>query len=341
MIAPPAPEALRMSSASPRAAVEVAGVTHRYGRTDALHDVSLTVPGGSVFALLGPNGAGKSTLLQCAIGLQAPMAGTIRVLGTPVEQLTAAHRTRIGYVAESQRLPQDRTLAQLEQWLAPLYPTWNHALANALRTRFDLDPSRRLREYSRGQHMQAALLCALAPRPELLFMDEPFAGLDAAVKDDLVRGVLELSGNEGWTVVIASHDLAELELLVDHVAFLKNGALQFSEPMDELRSRFQWLEVHTGTRDVRLPSPLPAAWVRAEVAGQRVRALVRVSSEGEVRATVQAMYPEATRVTFEDASLSDVFIGLAREGRGQRASHDSSARARLSSSESNRTARIP
>lgn len=317
MTIPPAPEALRMSSASPRAAVEVEGVSHRYGRTDALHDVSFTVPSGSVFALLGPNGAGKSTLLQCAIGLQAPTAGTIRVLGTPVEQLTAAHRTRIGYVAESQRLPQDRTLAQLEQWLAPLYPTWDHALANALRTRFDLDPSRRLREYSRGQHMQAALLCALAPRPELLFMDEPFAGLDAAVKDDLVRGVLELSGNEGWTVVIASHDLAELELLVDHVAFLKNGALQFSGAMDLLRTRFRWVDVHTGTRDVRLPSPLPAEWVRADVAGTRVRALVRMSSEAEVRAAVQALYPDATRVVFEDASLSDVFIGLAREGRAQ------------------------
>lgn len=317
MTEPPAPEPLRMSSASPRAAVEVAGVTHRYGRTDALHDVSLTVPSGSVFALLGPNGAGKSTLLQCAIGLQAPTAGTIRVLGTPVEQLTAAHRTRIGYVAESQRLPQDRTLAQLEQWLAPLYPTWDHALANALRTRFDLDPSRRLREYSRGQHMQAALLCALAPRPELLFMDEPFAGLDAAVKDDLVRGVLELSGNEGWTLVIASHDLAELELLVDHVAFLKNGVLQFSGALDDMRTRFRWMEVHTGNRDARLPSPLPAEWVRAEVAGQRVRALVRATDEATLRTAVQARYPEATRVAFEDASLSDVFIGLAREGRGQ------------------------
>ncbi len=312
----PAPEALRMSSASPRAAVEVAGVTHRYGRTDALHDVSLTVPSGSVFALLGPNGAGKSTLLQCAVGLLAPTAGSIRVLGTPVEQLTAAHRTRIGYVAESQQLPSGLTLAELERWLAPLYPTWDHALANALRTRFDLDPSRRLRTFSRGQHMQAALLCALAPRPDVLFMDEPFAGLDVAVKDDLVRGVLELSGNEGWTVVIASHDLTELELLVDHVAFLKHGALQFSEPMEVLRSRFQWLEVHTGTRDVRLPSPLPAAWVRAEVAGQRVRALVRVSNESELRGAVQAMYPDATRVAFEEASLTDVFIGLAREGRG-------------------------
>jgi len=314
----PAPEALRMSSASPRAAVEVAGVTHRYGRTDALHDVSLTVPSGSVFALLGPNGAGKSTLLQCAVGLLAPTAGSIRVLGTPVEQLNAAHRTRIGYVAESQRLPSGLTLAELERWLAPLYPTWDHALANALRTRFDLDPSRRLRTLSRGQHMQAALLCALAPRPELLFMDEPFAGLDAAVKDHLVRGVLELSGNEGWTVVIASHDLTELELLVDHVAFLKDGTLRLHEPMETLRAQYRWVDVHTGVPDVCLPAPLPDDWVHGEVAGPRLRALMRVREEGATRAALQAQYPDATRIGFDDASLTDVFIGLAR---GRRAPH--------------------
>jgi ABC-2 type transport system ATP-binding protein len=304
-----------MTSASP-AAVEVAGVTHRYGRTAALRDVSLTVPTGSVYALLGPNGAGKSTLLQCAVGLLAPTRGTVRVLGTPVEQLTPAHRTRIGYVAESQRLPGDLTLAQYERWLAPLYPAWDRALADTLRARFALDPARRLRAFSRGQRMQAALLCALAPRPAVLIMDEPFAGLDAAVKDDLVRGVLELSGTEGWTVVIASHDLAELELLVDHVGFLRDGTLLFSEPADALRTRYRWVEAHTGARPARLPSPLPPAWLRADVAGPRVRVLVRSEAdEHAIRADLQARYPDAMRVTTNEASLTDVFIGHAREGR--------------------------
>ncbi len=307
-------------SATLHAAVEVEGLTHRYGRTEALRDVSLTVPRGSVYALLGPNGAGKSTLLQAAVGLLAPTAGSIRVLGTPVEQLTPAHRTRIGYVAESQRLPDDLTLAQYERWLAPLYPAWDHALADTLRARFDLDPSRRIRALSRGQRMQAALLCALAPRPELLFMDEPFAGLDAAVKDDLVRGVLELAGSDGWTVVIASHDLVELEPLVDHVGFLRDGRLQFSESMDTVRARYRWVEIGTGTREARLPSPLPPHWVRSEVAGTRVRVLLRQDDEATTQAEVRAQYPDATRITFEEVSLADVFIGLAREGRGQTSS---------------------
>ncbi|MCU0617034.1 MAG: ABC transporter ATP-binding protein [Gemmatimonadaceae bacterium] len=280
--------------------------------------MSLRIPAGSVTALLGPNGAGKSTLLQCAVGLLAPDAGDIRVLGTPVAQLTPAHRARIGYVAESQPLPGDLTLAQYERWLAPLYPRWDHTLADSLRARFALDPARRLKAFSRGQRMQAALLCALAPRPDVLFMDEPFAGLDAAIKDDLVRGVLELSGSEGWTVVIASHDLTELELLVDHVAFLKDGTLRLHESMDTLRTHYRWVDVQTGARDVRLPSPLPAEWVRAETAGTRVRALLRVADEDTTRNMLHSMYPNTTRITFTDASLTDVFIGLARDPRGER-----------------------
>jgi ABC-2 type transport system ATP-binding protein len=326
------------SPAAGGAAVEFARVSHRYGRTVALRDVSLTVLAGSVTALLGPNGAGKSTLLRCAVGLLAADSGRIRVLGTPVEQLTPAHRTRIGYVAESQALPGHLTLAQYERWLAPLYPAWDHALANTLRARFDLDPSRRLRSYSRGQRMQAALLAALAPRPDLLIMDEPFAGLDMAVKDDLVRGVLELAGTEGWTVVIASHDLAELELLVDQVAFLRDGTLLFADPVDTLRARFCWAEVHTGVRDVRLPHPQPAEWVRAEVAGQRVRVLLRVPlgtagphADGEARgeaarhAALQAHFPGATRISLDEATLTDVFVGLAREGRAPHTTEEAGA----------------
>lgn len=319
----PAPEASRMISVAradaPSAAppaLELEGVTHRYGRTVALRDVSLRIPTGSVTALLGPNGAGKSTLLQCAVGLLVPDAGRLRVLGTPVDALTPALRTRIGYVAESQPLPGDLTLAEFERWLAPLYPRWDRALADALRDRFALDPSRRLRTFSRGQRMQAALLCALAPRPDVLFMDEPFAGLDAAVKDDLVRGVLEFAGNDGWTLVIASHDLAELELLVDHVAFLAGGTLRLDESMDTLRTQFRWVDVQTGARDVRVPSPLPLDWVRAEVAGSRLRALVRVRDEAALRAALQAQYPDATRIGFDDASLTDVFLGLTRASRG-------------------------
>ncbi len=299
--------------------VEVQNLTHRYGKHVALRDVSFSIPAGSVYALLGPNGSGKTTLLQILMGLMPPTSGTVRVFGTPVSEHTTAHRARIGYVAEGLELPNSMTLAQLERYVAPLYPTWDADLASTLRDRFQLDSSRKLRTLSRGEHMKAAMLCALAPRPELLIMDEPFTGMDAAVKDDLVRGVLEMSGREGWSVIIASHDLAELELLCDWVGFLNRGTLQLHEPMDVLRARYRWVDIVTGNGQAQLPATRPREWVWAEAAGARVRVLVSEPDEAALQFAARDWYADATRVDVSDASLRDVFVALTREGSGDRA----------------------
>ena len=167
--------------------IEASGLTHRYGRSVALRDVELTVPEGALYALLGPNGAGKTTLLKILLGLLRPTAGRVALLGKELPYLTQRDRAAIGYVAEGQHLPGWMTMDRLEAYLAPLYPTWDFALASQLRGRFRLPVGRRLRQMSRGERMKAALLVALAPRPRLLIMDEPFTGMDALVKDELVR----------------------------------------------------------------------------------------------------------------------------------------------------------
>lgn len=299
--------------------VEVEHLTFSYGRHVALRDVSFRIPAGSVYALLGPNGSGKTTLLQVLMGLMPPTSGSVRVFGVPVSEHSTAHRARIGYVAEGLELPNGMTLAQLERYVAPLYATWDADLANTLRERFQLDASRKLRTLSRGEHMKAALLCALAPRPELLIMDEPFTGMDAAVKDDLVRGVLEMSGREGWSVIIASHDLAELELLCDWVGFLDRGSLQLHEPMDVLRARYRWVDIVTNASQAQLPATRPPEWVWAEAAGARVRVLVSEPDETALQSAARRWYAGASRVEVSEASLRDVFVALTRRGNGTRA----------------------
>lgn len=294
------------------AVLDVRGLTQRYGKHVALDTVSLSITAGTVYALLGPNGSGKTTLLQSMMGLLPASQGEVRVFDTPVQSLSTEQKARIGYVAEGQQLPSSMTLAQLERYLAPLYPGWDAALATQLRERFQLDPSRKLRTLSRGEHMKAALLCALAPRPELLLMDEPFTGMDAAVKDDLVRGVLELSGREGWTVVIASHDLAELDLLADWVGFLDKGRLQLHEPMDSVRTRFCWLDIVCSALEARLPNVRPGSWVWAEQAGPRVRVLLDNGDAPTLEQQARGWYPDATRVEVHEASLRDVFVALTR-----------------------------
>ena len=288
-------------------AIEARGVTQRFGGVQALTDVSLEVPEGAVYALLGPNGAGKTTLLHILLGLRRATAGDVSLLGTDVHRLTASQRAHIGYVAEGQRLPEWMTLDQLETYLAPLYEGWDGSLARGLRQQFGLDGTRPLRTYSRGEQMKAALLCTLAPRPTLLLMDEPFSGMDAAVKDDLVRGLLESAAGEGWTVLISSHDLLELESLCDRVGFLNQGRLLLSEPMDDMRDRFKAVDVMFAGE---APSLLDAArdWLSVERSGRRMSFVTSAYDATALRAAL----PGDAHIDVRDATLREVFIALAR-----------------------------
>jgi ABC-2 type transport system ATP-binding protein len=289
--------------------IDVRNLSYSYGRTTALRDLSFAVPDGALYALLGPNGSGKTTLLQILIGVRRALAGQVSLLGVDSTALSRRDRGRISYVAESQSLPAWMRLEQLEAYLAPLYPAWDAALARDLRLRFDLDPRRRIGTLSRGERMKAALLCALAPRPQLLLMDEPFTGMDVVVKDELVRGLLESAGREGWSVLIASHDIGELEQLADWVGFLAEGRMRVSEPMERLRQRFKRVTIV----GAELPSGAGAVegeWLCVARAGRRLRF---ITSEGDddYEARMRRRFPDAERIEVENASLREIFVALA------------------------------
>ena len=291
------------------AAVEALGLTYRYrAGTDALHGVDLSIPQGALFALLGPNGAGKTTLVQILAGLRRASRGRASVLGIECSDLTYRDRLSIAYLNESQQLPTWMRVDQLEAYVAPLYPTWDVSLAARLRERFQLPMDRPIRTFSRGERMKAALLCVLAPRPRLLLMDEPFSGMDAIVKDELVRGLLESAGAEGWTVLLSSHDIGELELLADRVGILAEGRMRLNASMDEVRSRFKRVEVTASG-----PSPangVDATWMSVERAGNRLGFVADTSDENVLASELARRFP-AARVEFRPATLREVFVAVA------------------------------
>lgn len=290
-------------------AIEVRHLTYRYGRSKtALSDLHLQVPEGSVYALLGPNGSGKTTLMQILAGMRPVPEGVASVLGIDVRHLSARDREQIGYVAEGLQLPKWMRLEQYEAYLAPLYPSWDFALANALRARFSLDAKQKLGSLSRGTAMKAALLCALAPRPKLLLMDEPFTGMDALVKDELVRGLLDTAASDGWTVFVCSHDIAEVESLCDSVGLLKQGRMVLSESMDSLHARFRRVEITSPA----LPEGIvPADALQVERAGSRTSFVV--SSADALLALQARIAPltDGTRLDAHGMSLRDVFVAAA------------------------------
>jgi ABC-2 type transport system ATP-binding protein len=269
----------------------------------------MAVPDGSLYALLGPNGSGKTTLLQILMGLRKAKDGRVEVMGKDVNALTLHDRASMAYIAEGQPLPTWMRLEQLEAYLAPLYESWDSALATELREQFELDPARKIGAMSRGEQMKAALLVALAPRPKLLIMDEPFTGMDAIVKDELVRGLLQSSGSEGWTVLVCSHDISELELLADNVGLIDHGRLRLSATMDEVRSRFHYV-------DATLPSGVTIApdteWLSLERAGNRARFVVDDNTNRNLAGFLTTQLPPDTRIEIRGATLREVFIALAR-----------------------------
>lgn len=291
--------------------VEVQRLSYAYGRVQALQHLDLTIPAGALYALVGPNGSGKTTLMQVLLGLRRAQRGRASVMGRDCTTLTAADRTSIGYIAEGQSLPSSMCLREAEAFLAPLYPTWDAALARDLRERFALDPTRKFKAFSRGEQMKAALLCALAPRPTLLVMDEPFTGMDAMVRDDLVRGLLQSAGAEGWTVLVCSHDIAEVEMLADWVGFLQKGRMRLSEPMDQLHQRFKHVEVQLadGAGVGRLH---PAHWFSVEQNG-RMMSFIAESDGSEAATTgLREQFAGPSRLDVRNATLREIFIALAR-----------------------------
>ena len=248
--------------------IETHHVAKHFGRFDAVDDLSLRVPEGSVFALIGPNGAGKTTTIRLLMNILRPDRGDISVLGTPSRQLTPKDFERIGYVSESQKLPDGLTLAQYFDYLRTLYPAWDRELEAALCEQFELPPSRRIRHLSHGMRMKTLLVGALAYRPKLLVLDEPLSGLDTLVRDEVVNGLLQQAADT--TILISSHELAEIESFTTHVAFMQNGNLLLQEAIEVLQTRFREVSVTlSAVKD--LPQPLPEDWLLPEVQGHRLR----------------------------------------------------------------------
>jgi ABC-2 type transport system ATP-binding protein len=295
--------------------IETEHLSCRYGRHEALHDVSFAVQPGTIFALLGPNGAGKTTTLRVLMNILRASGGRATVLGVDTHRLGHRELEAIGYVSENQELPLWMTVAEFLAFCRPFYPAWDDALCASLVSDFQLPVRMRLGRLSRGMRVKAALIAALAYRPRLLVLDEPFSGLDPVVREDLIHGVLGRAGDESWSVLISSHDLDDVERLVDHVGFLDHGRLVLSEPMAALQQRFRRVEITLADDAPPEWGRLPADWIGTTAAGRLVRTVAtNYQPEESERVALQA-FPGA-RVETASMTLREMFVALARHTRG-------------------------
>lgn len=224
--------------------VEVNHLSFAYRRgRDVLRDVTFEVTPGTFYALLGRNGAGKSTLLKILAGILTPRAGSSSLLGHDSQRLGVEQWRHIGFVSEAQSLYNWMTGEELLDFTRQLYPNWDEAFCDHLRGLLDLPLDRKVGRYSKGERMKFILLLAMAFHPRVLLLDEPFSGLDVVAKEELIACLLEATGQEQWSVVCASHDIAEIERLADAVGIIDQGSLAVSETLESLQARYRRAQV--------------------------------------------------------------------------------------------------
>ena len=216
--------------------IDVQGLCKHFGGRVAVDRLRLAVPRGAIFALLGDNGAGKTTTIRMLCGLLQPDAGRAFVLGRDCWREAVHLRHHVGYVPERPRFYDWMTVNEVGWFCSGFHRAGYLPRYGRLVEHFGLDPQQRLRHLSKGQYAKVGLSLALAADPEVLILDEPTSGLDLLVRREFLERMGGLAA-EGRTIVISSHQIAEVERVATHAAFLARGRLLLAGTLDELRGR--------------------------------------------------------------------------------------------------------
>ncbi len=209
----------------------------------AIRGLDLTVPGGSIYGFLGPNGSGKTSTIRLLMGMNRPASGEISVLGGRGPGDLPDVLARTGYVPERSHLYPALTVSEAIRFHGAFYRHWDAEWAEEMRQRFRLNPETRIARLSKGELGKLLILLALAPRPELLILDEPTDGLDPVVRRDVLSTLMDFVSETGATVFISSHLIHELERICDWVGILDDGRMVAEMPMEVFKNEIKRLRV--------------------------------------------------------------------------------------------------
>jgi len=290
--------------------IQIADLTKSYGAFRALRGLDLTVTPGEVHAFLGPNGAGKSTTIRILLGLLRADGGQVTVLGQdPWRDVVALHR-RLAYVPGDVSLWPSLTGGEAIDLLGHLRGGLDEARRAELIDRFELDPTKRGRQYSKGNKQKVAIVAALASDVELLILDEPTSGLDPLM-EEVFQAEISAEKARGRSVLLSSHILSEAEALADRISIIREGRIVESGTLDDLR-------VHTRTsiRAVLASPPESLVGLVPLDGGHLEGSVLSVSIErnqvNDAMATLSRF--GITELTVAPPSLSDLFLRAYGEG---------------------------
>jgi len=287
-------------------AIETQSLHKNYGNIAAVDGLNMRVPRGSIYGFLGRNGAGKTTTIRMMSGLTYSTSGTMRVLDLDPHANKISILTRTGFVIDKMLMP-SMNGNELVRFNRGFFPRWSDALARKYAQALEIPMDRKYRKLSSGNQTKLCLLLALAQGAELLVLDEPTAGLDPVVTDQLLRVLVDEFANEGRTLFLSSHHLSEIERVADWVGIIDRGKLLLEARLDDVRANFRRVRV--------VGENLPLATTEQIF---RARA-----SEGTtdyiVRTNVEAFCEElrsqgATVLDVTPMNLSEIFLEVVGKG---------------------------
>jgi len=292
--------------------IETHELGRRYGTTWALQDCSLTIPAGHLTALVGPNGAGKTTLLNLVIGLSAPSAGNLTVLGD-LRPGSLSALDGIGFVAQDVPVYRGFSVSDMVQLTKNLNRSFDVGYARQRLGDLGIDLRKRAGQLSGGQRAQLALTLALARHPRLLVLDEPTAALDPLARHDFMATVMAAMADDGVSVVLSSHLLAELERVADHLVLMSGGRVSLHGAVDDLLAEHRLVTTRSG------PVTKDPLWevVESSTAGAQTQQLVRLRSSESLPAAEH----DARPVGIEELAMAYLRTGGRHVGRVLEGAH--------------------
>jgi polyether ionophore transport system ATP-binding protein len=283
-------------------AIRTEGLTKRFGDTLAVDQLDLDVVRGEIFGFLGPNGAGKTTTIRMLLSLLRPTAGRAWIMGIPIRNVEQAHR-HVSYIPGDVVLWPQLTGAETLEYFGNLSGRTDPVFRAELIERFQLDPDRRVRSYSKGNRQKVALIAAFMTRPDILLLDEPTAGLDPLMEAEF-QALAREARDRGQTVFLSSHLLDEVEDVCDRVAILRTGKLVEVASLADLR------RLSSTVLEVRFDGPVPGFGdVPGVVGSEPIGGGLRLTVEGSPSAVLSRLSEaDVTELRSRTPTLEEIFL---------------------------------
>jgi len=290
---------------SPTVPIQIENLTYAYGRTEAVHNLSLAVEPGRCYGLFGRNGAGKTTTIKCLLNLLRPQSGQVRVFGLDPAKHEVEVKRLLSYVPDQVAFYPWMSVRETLDYLASFRAHWNRQTEQELFERFELDPGQRTGNLSKGQRTQVALIAAVCPETDLLVLDEPTSGLDPIVRREFIEAVIGAyqQGVPGKrTILVSTHLITEFEGLIDEFTLIDHGRSVLTLDADRARERYQKIRA----RFAQAPPEIDLqAALRVRRDGRELE-LIANGSGPELMERLRKHNPEA--LTTESLTLEEIFV---------------------------------